>query len=101
MQKLVLITSRSTPEHKTIRRILNQGKVILLKKAFQKYHKKENRSMTVISNPGSNLFSYNCIAYVLERIKGNVIIVLQTLYLYFKQLLRPEILPLINHLKHV
>ena len=57
--------------------------------------------MTVISNPGSNLFSYDYIAYVLERIKSDVIMVLQTLYLYFKQLLRPEILPLINHLKHV
>ena len=57
--------------------------------------------MTVISNPGSNLFSYDYIAYVLERIKSTVIMVLHILYLYFKQLLRPEILPLINHLKHV
>ena len=56
--------------------------------------------MTVISNPGSNLlilFSN----HALGRIKGDVIMVLHTLYLYFKQLLRPEILPLINHLKHV
>ena len=57
--------------------------------------------MTVISNPGSTLFFVFCIAYVLERIKSDVIMVLQILYLYFKQLLRPEILPLINHLKHV